>query len=162
MAGRGAPPSQFGLHQSGRNVRGGWRVVDPLTSPVLPPMPDRTQAEGPWSDRARASWEGMRADPATGIFGPPEIALAIELAYLIEDAVRSPKTSLLTEIRLRRDSLGLTPKGKRDLRLIVGEPPPPERPAAPKRLGSRERFGHLMPVDPSLITTTPTNGDENP
>lgn len=59
-------------------------------------------------------WTSWRKDPATTQYGPAEIALAIQLAWLFEAYVRGEEKH--SEVRLIMDSLGLTPKGKRDLR----------------------------------------------
>jgi hypothetical protein len=71
----------------------------------------------PWSARTLAAWEAWAADPVTGEYGPAEIAAAVELAYVMEDFVRGIERP--NEVRLRMDGLGLTPKGKRDLRWRV-------------------------------------------
>jgi hypothetical protein len=79
---------------------------------VLPKaLPGRV---GGWSARTKRLYEGWRGDPITGTFGPSEVAQVIELAYL-QEAV-ADTASGANEVRLRMDGLGLTPKGKRDLR----------------------------------------------
>jgi hypothetical protein len=49
------------------------------------------------------------------MFGPAEVSACLELAFVMEDYVRGggEKSS---EVRLRMDALGLSAKGKRDLR----------------------------------------------
>jgi len=67
-----------------------------------------------WHPRTVAVWSAWRDDPATSQYGPAEIAAAVELAYLHDAYVRGEEKS--AEVRLRMDGLGLTSKGKRDLR----------------------------------------------
>jgi hypothetical protein len=51
----------------------------------------------------------------TGTDSSADVAAAVELAWLFEAAVNGKEKT--SEVRLRMDGLGLTPKGKRDLRL---------------------------------------------
>jgi len=95
---------------------GEWVDLPELTKPVLPPLPRRTKKEGPWSPRTRAMWEAWRRDPATSQFSSGDISYAVETAYLVEDFQRTRKVTLASEIRLRMDGLGLTAKGRRNLR----------------------------------------------
>ena len=47
------------------------------------------------------------------------------LLRMVDRAVDDPAAALTTQIRLYKDTLGLTPKGRRDLRwLLPGEAPP--------------------------------------
>ena len=61
-------------------------------------------------------WEAWRRDPATSQFSSGDISYAVETAYLVEDFQRTRKVTLASEIRLRMDGLGLTAKGRRNLR----------------------------------------------
>jgi hypothetical protein len=89
-----------------------------------------------------AAWSSWRHDPATTQYGPSEIQSAVDLAYLYEQWARGDM-KLAAEIRLRMDGLGLTPKGKRDLRWRVptgksaGEAEEPE--ASPEERRQRIR-----------------------
>jgi hypothetical protein len=122
MAGRGpAPKNPAHRRNHHAPARGDWLNLEPLRKPVLPPLPTRTKAEGPWSARTQRLYAGWRQDPVTAIFGENETGLTIELAYLEEELVRGTN-SLASEVRQRADGLGLTPKGKRDLRYRVLQP----------------------------------------
>lgn len=66
-------------------------------------------------------WSAWRQDPVTGVYGPAEVAAAVDLAWLFEQYVRGEPAAKAAEVRLRMDGLGLTPKGKRDLRWRVAE-----------------------------------------
>lgn len=114
--------------------RGEWLDLPTLSRSVLPGLPRRARGDGPWSSRTRRMWRGWKADWATGRFGASEIAMTVELAFLFEDAVRASKPAMWAETRQWMDRLGLTLKGKRDLRLRLAEPPAPtERPKEAKR-----------------------------
>lgn len=123
MAGRGpAPKDPAQRRRRNQPTRGEWVDLPALAKPVLPAkLPARGRGAGNWSARTRAAWKAWREDPATGMYGPAELAAAIELAWLFEEAVRGKEKQ--SEVRLRMDGLGLTPKGKRDLRWR----PPSER-----------------------------------
>lgn len=121
MAGQGpAPKDPAQRRRRNEPARGEWIDLPELEKPVLPTLP-RRGARGGWSARTRTAWAQWRRDPATAMFGPSEIAAAIDLAYLHHDWSRG-ESKLAAEIRIRMDGLGLTPKGKRDLRWRV--PPP--------------------------------------
>lgn len=119
MAGQGPAPKDPS-ERAGHIVpkRGEWQDLPPLEGPVLPALPD-----GEWSDRTRAIWAAWREDWVTGSFGPGEIAMALELATLHNEAVEDPKRVVQrwAEVRQWMDRLGFTMKGKRDLRLRLAE-----------------------------------------
>lgn len=118
MAGRGpAPKDPNERARTNAPERGEWVDVAPSTSPTLPALPKRGRGEGPWSTRTRRAWTAWRSDWVTAVYGPAEISMAVELAYLYEDTVRDSKPSGWAEVRQWMDRLGLTMKGKRDLRL---------------------------------------------
>jgi hypothetical protein len=77
-----------------------------------------------WSPHTLEMWEGFRHDFATQEYGPGEIAMAKQLARLIEEANRAAgKSAAMWSIVTQwMDRLMLTPKGKRDARLMLGEP----------------------------------------
>ena len=53
------------------------------------------------------------------MYGPAEVQLAIDMAYIYEQWVREPTAALAAELRQRQDVLGLSPKGKQDRRWRV-------------------------------------------
>ena len=104
MAGRGPAPKDPGQRRRyNQPARSEWVDLEPLTKPVLPP------AEKTWSTSAQRAWRYWRQDPVTSQYGPADIHAILELArwYDIMD---------FAEQRRRMNELGLTPKGKRDLR----------------------------------------------
>jgi hypothetical protein len=114
MAGRGPAPKDPSQRRRGQAPgRGEWVDLPPLEKPVLPDLPP-LGGRRKWSTRTLASWDAWRVDPATALYGPAEIAAAVELAYVMESMVRGEENA--AEVRLRADGLGLTAKGKRDLR----------------------------------------------
>lgn len=139
MAGRGfAPKDPAARRNRTAPSRGEWitlPAVDPA-EPVLQDLPKRPRGTGRWHPRTVAAWAAWRLDPATTQYGPAEIAGAVELAWLHHDSIvkGDPKA---TEIRLRADGLGLTAKGKRDLRWRA----PTERAAAEVKPAPNPRTG---------------------
>jgi hypothetical protein len=115
VAGRGPAPKSFEQRRNHHEPqRGEWTPLPPLTKAVLPALPRDT-----WSERTKRAWEAWRKDPATGMYGPAEVQLAIDLAYVYEQWVGEATASLAAEIRQRQDGLGLSPKGKQDRRWRV-------------------------------------------
>jgi hypothetical protein len=125
MAGQGPPPKGEEQRRR-RNVpeRGEWAELAPLEEPVLPP------ADPSWGGRTVALWNAWREDPASGMFGPAEVAAAVELGWLTDefasggDPDRKVQRVTAAELRLRMDGLGLSAKGKRDLRWRVSKAEP--------------------------------------
>jgi hypothetical protein len=104
MAGRGPAPKDPG-HRRRYNqpARSEWVDLEPLTKPVLDP------AKRGWPAHVKALWAAWRWDPVTAQYSVADIAAVTELARRYDDLAPN-------EQRLRMDGLGLTPKGKRDLR----------------------------------------------
>ncbi|HEY0644802.1 MAG TPA: hypothetical protein VGD39_15350 [Nocardioides sp.] len=123
MAGNGpAPEAKEQRRRRNKPARGEWVDLEPLEAPVLPELPvcpffneagDRLH----WSERAKAAWGAWRDDPVTAYYTPADIQYAIDLLCLYEGMTPSNAN----EVRLRMDGLGLTPKGKKDLRYRVAD-----------------------------------------
>ncbi len=146
MPGRGpAPKAPEERRNRAAKARGDWIDVHPLDRPVLPALPKRAKGAGSWSQRTRAMYEGWRADPVTATFGATEIAAVIELAHLQEEVSRG-RISLATEVRQRMDGLGLTLKGKRDLRFRVVKPEAEEAPRVQLKAVDSARRARLSVV----------------
>jgi hypothetical protein len=121
MAGKGPAPKE---NRRRRNVpaRGEWADLQPLDKPVLPVLPKasplrhpETDADIGWPVETRDLWNAWRRDPVTSQWSPADVAYAFDTIRI--HAVAPWK--MANEIRLRMDALGLTPKGKRDLRWRV-------------------------------------------
>lgn len=91
---------------------GEWVELEPLERPVLP------SARRDWSPRVKALWAAWRQDPATGQYSPADVAACVDLAACFEELPAS-------EQRLRMDGLGLSPKGRRNLRWRLAPTDPP-------------------------------------
>jgi hypothetical protein len=112
MAGNGPAPKQPAERRNKTAPkRGEWVDLVPLVGFVLPELPELAGGEE-WSATTRAAWAAWREDPVTSQYSPADIAYAIDAIRLYE--AMTPSTA--SEVRLRMDALGLTPKGKRDLR----------------------------------------------
>lgn len=112
--------------RANKPVSGEWVSVEPIEDPILPELPDDDGMT--WNTRTRRLWKGWQRDPATRLYGESEVAMATELAFMHAKAVRgddnAPPWSVITGWM---DRLGLTPKGKKDLRIRVvraAEPAP--------------------------------------
>jgi hypothetical protein len=133
VAGQGfAPKPKDQRRNRTEPTRGEWVDLGPLEAPVLPELNDL-------SPRAQALYDAWRADPVTGTFGPSEVAATVELAHLTDEFESGGDPELKfqrvspSELRLRMDGLGLTLKGKRDLRVrLVATEAAPARKTAPR------------------------------
>jgi hypothetical protein len=136
MAGRGAAPKPADQRRR-RNepARGEWVDLEPLAKPVLPALGAR---KGGWSAHSRMMWDAWRKDPVSAQWSPSD------LAYARDTIERFEQQAPAAELRLRMDGLGLTPKGKRDLRWRTGVAEV-EKSAKPKLAEVRR----LRAVDPS-------------
>lgn len=119
MAGHGRAPKPPEQRRNRHEPqRGEWIDLPPVDAdaPVLPDLPKRPRGAGRWHPRVVAAWAAWRLDPATTQYGPAEIAAAVELAWVMDDMVRGGAATLVSAVQRRADGLGLTAKGKRDLR----------------------------------------------
>jgi hypothetical protein len=104
MAGRGPAPKDPGQRRRyNQPARGEWVDLEPLEAPILPGADDK------WSGRVKRLWVAWREDPVTSQYGPADLAAIWDLAEQFDGLSESTQTN-------RMDRLGLTPKGKRDLR----------------------------------------------
>jgi hypothetical protein len=120
MAGRGPAPKAFEQRRNHHEpLRGEWITVAANAKSALPALPKDS-----WSLRTKRAWTAWRSDPVTSLYGPAEAQLALDLAYIYEQWVQEPSSSLAGEIRQRQDGLGLSPKGKQDRRWRVSTEAP--------------------------------------
>ena len=140
MAGRGPAPKAPEQRRNHKEpTRGEWVDLAPLAKPVLPALPKRRKGEGPWPAATRAVWAAWRRDPVTSQYSEADIAYALDTIRL--HAVMKPTTA--GEVRLRMDALGLTPKGKRDLRWRIERSEDEQPKSASRRGASRDRRARL-------------------
>lgn len=132
MSGNGPPPKK-NRQRRGAPVRGDWQTLEELKAPVLPeldtlPIPD--ECEGSWPYTSRTYWEAWRNSPVTAILSEDDIALAIDTILHYSRTTTFTKKDggvplPASEFRIRMESLGLTPKGRWDSRLLLPEEKPP-------------------------------------
>jgi hypothetical protein len=135
MAGQGPAPADQRRRRN-QPARGEWVDLPPLEAPVLPELPELGGDED-WKPMTRISWAAWRTDPVTQMYSPSDIQYALD-AIRLYDAMTQ---STANEVRLRMDALGLTPKGKKDLRWRVMETglatPAAKPPKRPKKTADR-------------------------
>jgi len=84
-------------------ARGEWVDLEPLEEPILIPY-NRS-----WMTVKERMWNGWRDDPVTSQYSSADIMAIEDLAERWEEMAFADRDR-------RMDRLGLTPKGKRDLR----------------------------------------------
>lgn len=109
MAGRGPAPKEGPRHGREPRARGEWVDLPPV-SRAAPKLP-----RGTWPARTKKAWGSWWADPASTQWSEADEGAVVELAYLHAELANG-RVSMASEVRLRMDILGLTQKGKRDLR----------------------------------------------
>ena len=103
MAGRGPAPKAPGERRRyNQPARGEWVELEPLEEVVL------AEYDPAWSVRQKM-WNGWRSSPVTSQYGPEDIEAIEELAIHFYELAEPTRLRMM-------DALGLTPKGKRDLR----------------------------------------------
>jgi len=137
MDGKGPAPKDPEQRRT-RHVpqRGDWVEIRPREGrpPKLP--------AGDWHPRAAQSWVSWWKDPAASQWSEAQQAELVELLALADEFWRG-STVRAPEMRQRCDGLGLTLKGKRDLRWRVA-PEEFEVPAVP--VSAAERRARLKVV----------------
>lgn len=111
-------------------ARGEWVEIHRRDGEI-PPLPD-----GDWHPRAARSWGLWWSDPAASQWTDAQEGEVVELLALTDEFWRGA-TARANEMRLRADGLGLTQKGKRDLRWRVAEDGEAAAPATPKAAADR-------------------------
>lgn len=132
MAGRGPAPKR--TNQRGTD---NWTRLAPLTKAILPSLTDLLGSaptdSGKWPRLTQMLWNAWREDPVTATWTATEIALAGDTICLhAQDPVGKA-----SEIRIRIDTLALSPKGRRDARLLLPDEEPDE--AAPPQPAAAQR-----------------------
>lgn len=125
MAGRGPAPS---AQRQRRNApqRGDWVTLEPLAAPVLPELAEFVLPDAqPWPLTSVMLWDAWRDDPVTATWNASDRAFAVDTIHLHAEAA----TAKANELRLRMESLGLTPKGRRDLRFLLPDEVVPDEDA---------------------------------
>jgi hypothetical protein len=91
-----------------------------VKAPRLPqPYP-----KGGFSAYAKAEWVRWWASPMASMWDASDRGTVELLLRMIDVAWDSPTSTMAVQIRLYKDTLGLSPKGRRDLRwLLPGEVP---------------------------------------
>jgi hypothetical protein len=119
-------------------ARGEWVELQPLEKPILPPyrsdwrvwVASRDKDGNPIQVRrgvSHAMWKAWRSSPVTSQYGPEDIAAICYLAEAFHSLSDASRFAMM-------DRLGLTPRGKRDLRWrtpaevrTIAEQPPVKR-----------------------------------
>lgn len=128
-------------------TRGDWVDLPPLDKPVLSPLPaleagPDDEAPPAWRPQTTLTWEAWRRDPVTAQWSPSDIAHALD-TILLHNGMTASNAN---EIRLRMDGLGLTPKGKRDLRWRIAAGDPDSGPARKRPSSVSKRRARLSVV----------------
>lgn len=116
-AGKNAP--KHNRVRRGAPVRGDWIDLEPLDEFVIPELDELdppSNCEGVWPPTSRRYWESWRLSPVTAKWEPDDLAFAVDTITGHAEAAMGGRGIAPSEIRLRMESLGLTPKGRIDRR----------------------------------------------
>jgi hypothetical protein len=120
VAGRGPAPNKTRQRRN-QPAHGEYVRLEPLRAPVLPEL-DELVPDHEWPAVSRMLWDAWRESPVTQTWAAEDIALAADTIVLhAEDPVAKA-----SEIRIRIDNLALSPKGRRDARLLLPEEEAPD------------------------------------
>ncbi len=137
MAGRGpAPKDPSARRRRTAPLRGEWTDL-PEKSGVKRPALPRFRGKGGWPAECKMAWDAWWSDPAASQWTPADRVSVYRLLDLLWQS--SVKLSVNAEVRLRMDGLGLSPKGKRDLRWRVNTDPAHADGPAPDELAARRK-----------------------
>src|SRR3954467_3259372 len=89
---------------------GEWVDIDPPDERQLPELEDTDDHQ--WTARQRTMWEGWAWSAEATQWNTADVLYALELLTMMDNT----PVALMSEVRIRLTSLGLSPKGKRDLR----------------------------------------------
>jgi hypothetical protein len=133
MAGNGpAPKLPEQRRHRAEPQRGEW-VTLPRERREVPDLPP-----GEWHDRAAAAWSHWWSDPAATQWSDSQFDELVALLALSDEFWQGNRTRA-AEMRLRMDGLGLTLKGKRDLRWRAPDDDEAAPPARPKAGAARRK-----------------------
>lgn len=131
MAGRGPAPKDPALRRNtAAPQRGEWVTIPASHDGPVPKLPTRRRGEGAWTAGTQRAWRGWWQDGASLHWTSADHESVVMLARLVQ-AVEEGELKHAAEVRIRMDGLGLTPKGKRDLRFRVADDVPTVAAVAP-------------------------------
>lgn len=138
MAAGGNSP-KMGRNRNAKPIRGDWVTLEPLKKPIIPELEELDLPalceEGGWPYTAKLYWESWRESPVTARWSKDDIAFAIDTICQFAATTRMTKGTggvplAASEMRLRMESLGLTPEGRRKGRILLPEEDTPEEDTA--------------------------------
>ena len=143
MAGHGPAPKDASERRN-RSVkgRGEWIDLPAENTNPAPPMPAPVP-DGGWLPGTKQAWASWWRDPVSLLWGPADVEALRQLAYLTHE-FDAGNVRVAPEMRLRLDGLGLTQKGRRDLRWRVAEDEVASR--RPSDEPRTSRYDHLRSV----------------
>lgn len=137
MAGRGPAPKDPGARRR-RNQTEDLTVVKADGEPHGPDLPDGLD----WPDATRDWWETWRRSPQAALFTTTDWSFLLDTAVLHMEFWDGDR-SVAGELRLRAAKFGATPEDRARLKLSVGEPSKPSRPA-PRTRAAAARKDRLL------------------
>lgn len=142
MGGKGPPPKDLGQRRN-RSVprRGDWVLLPEGDSRGRRPLP-RPYPKGGYTASAKVEWARWWKSPMAQMWDESDLGTIEMLLRLIDGWWRNPTARASNEIRLTKDSLGLSPKGRQDRRwrLPEGVEDLAEVPATVTRLADRRKL----------------------
>lgn len=118
MAGKGPPPKQGSTRRrSNKPARGDWVVLTRHVEKV-PPLP-RPYPKGGWSPQAKRAWKAWWSSPMAAMWDESDRDTVELLLAMVHEVHETMTGAITTQIRMFKESLGLTPKGRQDRRWVM-------------------------------------------
>lgn len=138
----GPPPKR---HRRGRNILalGEWQVLpDTVYSGPKPPKPRGL------ASHAAAVWEDAWVHPAANVWDGPARLLVVEMVMLVSRSVTDPDAPgwVTAQALTMRDRLGLTARGRQQLRWLLPSEADDEVEASQPVESGDDRWGHLRSI----------------
>lgn len=138
------PPPKKSRRRRNPPAAGEWTVLgDPPAK--RPPLP-RPYPRGGYHPQTKAEWKTWWASPVASMWAEADHGLVVTLLRMVDSFWRGEASvSLIAEIRVTKNTLGLTPVGRQQRRWLL----PDEAPLAPvTEITHATSVRRLRAVDP--------------
>jgi hypothetical protein len=137
-------PKRNPARRNRTSTRATLSKVHDVEAPELP-------LERDWHDQTRAWWADVWASPMAPEYHDSDRHGLFLLAVLVDDFWRSPTQALAAEIRLQRQSFGLSPLDRRRLQWEIERTDEAQAKGTQRRAKATEAKAPTAGADPRLV-----------